>query len=104
MDQRRVKKREEKYKEHEKKVEKDHKDIQSQFSDLKRHLVNITRNDWEALPDAPDLVKKTKRQRVDTYQRYTPVPDSVLNQAKIDAQTATMIDTRSGTASSINGF
>ena len=84
MDGRRKKKREEKFKEQEKKLEKDKKDIQTQFSDLKRQLVNVSRIEWEALPDAPDLVKRTKRQKIDNFQRYTPVPDSVIDQARLD--------------------
>ena len=54
--------------------------------------MNISRSEWEALPDAPDLVKRTKRQKVDNYQRYTPVPDSVINSARLDSQTNSFID------------
>ena len=60
-------------------MQKEKKDIQAQFADVKRQLVNVSRGEWEALPDAPDLVKKTKKQRESqSYQRYTPVPDSVI--------------------------
>ena len=61
MDQRRRNKREQKYKEHQEKLHKEQKDIQSQFSDVKKSLAGISRIEWEALPDAPDLVKRTKR-------------------------------------------
>jgi len=66
MDGRRKKKREEKIKEKEEEIKKEKSakaDYQAQFSDIKRQLANITRNEWESLPDAPDLVKRTKKQR-----------------------------------------
>ena len=61
MDGRRKKKREEKVKQQEEEIKKEKADYQAQFSDLKRHLASVSRNEWEALPDAPDLVKRTKK-------------------------------------------
>ena len=64
MDGRRKKKREEKVKLQEEEIKKEKSskaDYQAQFSDLKRHLASVSRNEWEALPDAPDLVKRTKK-------------------------------------------
>lgn len=65
MDGRRKKKREEKVKQQEEEIKKEKSsnkaDYQAQFSDLKRHLASVSRNEWEALPDAPDLVKRTKK-------------------------------------------
>ena len=71
-------------------------DIQAQFSDLKKHLSGVSRAEWEALPDARDLVKRSKKQREQAQtQRYVPVPDSVINSARIDGQTNTFIDPNS---------
>ena len=38
----------------------------------------MSRQEWEELPDAPDLVKISRKKRNQEYQRYTPVPDSIL--------------------------
>jgi pre-mRNA-processing factor 6 len=61
IDGRRRKKREEKVVEKMKEDEKAKKDYQAQFADLKKQLVNVSREEWESLPDAPDLVKLSKR-------------------------------------------
>jgi len=50
------------------------------FSDQKKELVNVSREEWEALPISQDLVKQSKKKKSDA-QRYTPVPDSVLASA-----------------------
>jgi pre-mRNA-processing factor 6 len=66
MDGRRKKKREEKVKQVQEELKKDKQktaDYQAQFADLKKQLASISRNEWESLPDAPDLVKLSKRQR-----------------------------------------
>jgi pre-mRNA-processing factor 6 len=64
MDGRRKKKREEKMKKQEEEIKKEKSakaDYQAQFSDIKRQLAGVSRNEWESLPDAPDLVKRTKK-------------------------------------------
>ena len=84
--------------------------MQAQFADLKRHLAAVSRAEWESLPDAADLVKRSKKQREQAQtQRYMPVPDSVINSARIDAQSSTYIDptpllTNSGMASTVPGM
>ena len=80
IDGRRRRKREEKFQEHQDKLLKQQSDIRAQFQDLKRNLASVSREDWEVLPEAPDLVKKTKKQRMyDQAARYTPIPDSALS-------------------------
>ncbi len=62
MDSRRKKKREEKLKELEAKINKEKTtktDLTNQFKDLKGHLAGVSRAEWESLPDAPDLVKRS---------------------------------------------
>ena len=65
--------------------------------------MNISRQEWEALPDAPDLVKLSKKQR-DSYKRYTPVPDTLINEARMDSQILTMIEpNNTGMATNMEG-
>ena len=52
--------------------------IKAKFVDAKKRLADVTREDWEALPDAQDLVKQNKKRKLHEKQRDTPVPDSVL--------------------------
>lgn len=60
---------------------------------MKKHLKEVSRAEWEALPDAPDLVKRSKKQReLAQTQRFVPVPDSVINSARIDSQSSTFIE------------
>ena len=47
--------------------------------------MNVSRSEWETLPEAADLVKRSKKQREQAFQRYTPVPDSVIQTARMDA-------------------
>jgi len=81
LDGRRKKKREEKAKELNLKYASEKVDYTAKFSDLKTILKDVSREQWEALPDAQDLVKQNKKKRADS-QRYTPVPDSVLASAR----------------------
>ena len=60
-----------------KKYEQEHTDISSKFKREKRDLADISLEEWECLPDSLDLVKMNKKKRSD-FQRYTPVPESVL--------------------------
>ena len=47
---------------------------------------------WEQLPEAPDLVKISRKKRNQEYQRYTPVPDSILATGTAEGAMATTID------------
>lgn len=58
-------------------------------------MKDISREQWETLPDAPDMVKTSRKKRNQEYQRYTPVPDTILQSTSLDAQggkLATSID------------
>lgn len=48
-----------------------------QFADLKKELCNVTRDQWESLPDAPS--QGSWRQKA---QFWTPTPDNVVSNAK----------------------
>jgi pre-mRNA-processing factor 6 len=68
MDGRRKRRREDKLKQIEEEIKKDSGtlkkgDYQAHFADLKKQLSNVSRNEWESLPDAPDLVKLSQKQR-----------------------------------------
>ena len=96
MDGRRKRKRDEKSKQIEEEIKNDKLkkgDYQAHFADLKKQLAHVSRNEWESLPDAADLVKLSQKQRESAKtQRYMPVPDSVINSARMDTQTTTFID------------
>jgi hypothetical protein len=39
-------------------------DIKNKFIDVKRKLADVSREEWEALPDAQDLVKQNKKRKL----------------------------------------
>ena len=55
--------------------------IQEQFADLKHELASLTEDQWLAIPEPGDLSRRNKHmnQKAD---RFTPVPDSVLQGAR----------------------
>ena len=81
MNGRRARKTEEKAQQLKKTFVDDTSDIKSKFIDVKRKLADVSREEWEALPEAQDLVKQNKKRKLGEKQRYTPVPDSVLGGA-----------------------
>ena len=91
MDGRRKKKREEKARELSLKYAQEQTDVSSRFVDVKKRLAEVSVEDWLSLPEAQDLVKMNRKKRSD-FQRYTPVPDSVLASAASDGQLANSID------------
>ncbi|KAI5954466.1 prp1 [Candida jiufengensis] len=62
--------------------ENDNKELteKTQFSDLKRDLKSLTEDDWLSLPEAGDMTRKNKRQRIldQQSQRLYAVPDQIL--------------------------
>ena len=60
-------------------------DFKKQFQPFKDKLKEVSLEQWESLPDAPDLVKISRKRRNQEYQRYTPVPDSILKEASLNA-------------------
>ena len=51
-----------------------------QFNDLKRQLATLTEAEWELIPEAGDMTRKNKRQRIldQQLQRLYAAPDSIL--------------------------
>ena len=48
-------------------------------------MKDVTQTEWEELPEAPDMAKMSRKRRNQEYQRYTPVPDSILQDASSKA-------------------
>ncbi|KAI0229684.1 U4/U6 x U5 tri-snRNP complex subunit Prp1 [Massospora cicadina] len=91
MDERRRSRREAHEKEQLLKFRKERPKIQQQFADLKRGLEQMTRDDWESIPEVGDIVGKN-RKKVNPKERFTPVPDSILEKIRDNATYAKSID------------
>lgn len=69
------------------KIEKETPKHQEQFADLKRQLANVSRAEWESIPDNVYLGgKKVKA------ERYTPTPDNIIDSARMDGETVNFLD------------
>ena len=88
MDGRRKSRRELKLKETIQKMRKERPTISQQFADVKKDLANLTKDDWENIPDElPDYTVKKKKK-----ERFTPVPDRILEKGLMDSEVDTSID------------
>lgn len=69
--------------------------LQSQFADAKRALATVSEQEWASLPVSGDSRRKAK------FERFTPAPDSLLEQATRETQLRGSISAveGSGTAS-----
>ena len=104
MDGRRKSRRDQKLKERIEKFRNERPTISQQFSDLRKDLGNLSRgkfiqfnlDEWESIPEVNDYTVKKKKQ-----ERYTPVPDRIIEQARNDGEVQKYIDpqTNSGTES-----
>ncbi|EGC29393.1 hypothetical protein DICPUDRAFT_51299 [Dictyostelium purpureum] len=99
MDSRRKKRKDEKEKQRQQEQKSSRPIIQQQLSDLKQDLSTITDDQWSSLPDAGNISRSgTGKKR---YDIYTPVPDSLLERAKAENETysilPTGVDNSSGT-------
>lgn len=73
------------------KIQKEKPSIAQQFSDLKRDLGTVSYDEWESIPDAVDYsIKKIKK------EKYTPVPDSVVEGARRDMDVSNTISVTEG--------
>eukprot|EP01083_Nonionella_stella_P289971 986707_1 len=67
--------------------------IHVQFSEDKRRLAELSADDWENIPEAGDLSRKRQKTSTSTRsEKFTPVPDSILQGSRGAAQQSTMID------------
>ncbi|ORX89923.1 hypothetical protein K493DRAFT_288684 [Basidiobolus meristosporus CBS 931.73] len=91
MDERRRVRREAREKEELKKYRAERPKIQQQFADIKRSLATLSSDEWSNIPEVGDLVGKNRRKQ-NLQERYTPVPDSLLEKAREEHQLVTHLD------------
>eukprot|EP01130_Rhizamoeba_saxonica_P005259 TRINITY_DN210_c0_g1_i2.p1 TRINITY_DN210_c0_g1~~TRINITY_DN210_c0_g1_i2.p1 ORF type:complete len:911 (-),score=270.15 TRINITY_DN210_c0_g1_i2:21-2753(-) len=88
MDSRRKERRESLIKKKVQKLRKERPKIQQQFADLTEDLKNVSYADWDNIPDIGERTYKKKRR----FDRYTPAPDSLLEQARRENTSYNTID------------
>lgn len=71
--------------------------ITEQFADLKRKLVEVTDEEWDAIPDIGDYTIK----RQSRFQSFVPVPDTLLAKAAAEKELETTI--KPGLETPMNG-
>ncbi|KAI8619066.1 PRP1 splicing factor, N-terminal-domain-containing protein [Chytriomyces sp. MP71] len=99
MDERRRARREAREKEELERYRKERPKIQQQFADLKRGLAAVSNEEWAALPEVGDLVRKKGAKKNLRPDRYTPTPDLITVGSGFGA---TASDAASGYATSID--
>ncbi|KAI8923687.1 PRP1 splicing factor, N-terminal-domain-containing protein [Entophlyctis helioformis] len=92
MDERRKSRREAREQEELEKYRRDRPNIQQQFADLKRDLSSLSQDDWAAIPEVGDLVRKKGKKVKTMSDRQTAVPDSILLGAASRLQSANSVD------------
>ncbi|KAK9864076.1 hypothetical protein WJX84_010213, partial [Apatococcus fuscideae] len=97
MDNRRRERRESRLKDEIEKYRIENPKITEQFADIKRKLADISRDEWEGIPDIGDYSMKNKSKRP---QFYSPAPDSLLATAAARNEK----DNSIGVASSLDGL
>jgi pre-mRNA-processing factor 6 len=91
MDERRKARREKREQEELLKYRAERPKIQQQFADLKRNLATMSEDDWFNIPDVGNISGKRSK-KASLKERYTPVPDSLLEKAKQENQMLTQLD------------
>jgi pre-mRNA-processing factor 6 len=94
MDSRRRERRELKFQEEIKKYRQERPKIQQQFSDLKRTLSEVSDDEWLNIPEVGDARNKKQRNASIRPDRFTPLPDTILQGAVASGQTHTALDAR----------
>ncbi|CAH8646873.1 unnamed protein product [Schistosoma margrebowiei] len=90
MDERRREYREKRFREEIEKYRRERPKIQQQFMDLKRDLASVSESEWNALPEVGD--SRNRKQRNPRYERFTPIPDSIIAKGLSDGQTNVSVD------------
>ncbi|KAJ3054561.1 hypothetical protein HK097_001445 [Rhizophlyctis rosea] len=93
MDERRKVRREAREKEELERYRKERPKIQQQFADLKRGLAAVSADEWAAIPEVGDMVRRN-RKKAKLQDKYTAVPDSVLLSASQQTGFDTSLDAR----------
>ncbi|GJQ15786.1 hypothetical protein GpartN1_g7577.t1 [Galdieria partita] len=76
MESRRQRQREERINEELKRYRSENPSLEQQFADLKRGLAQVSEEEWASIPEIGDY--RVKKQKL---EKYTPVPDSVIESA-----------------------
>ncbi|EGF80860.1 hypothetical protein BATDEDRAFT_29905 [Batrachochytrium dendrobatidis JAM81] len=103
MDERRKARREAREREELERYRRERPKIQQQFVDLKRGLATMSEDEWAAIPEVGDMVRKkgASGKKSGLAERYTAVPDSVLLGAASRSQLVQSIDASGNGAASV---
>ena len=85
MDCRRKRRREEKMKEELKKLREERPTIATQFADLKRHLKDVSYEEWAGIPEVGERTGKKVRK-----DKYVPMPDKIIEEARKEEQVSSI--------------
>eukprot|EP00871_Galdieria_phlegrea_P002713 jgi/Galph1/3442/GphlegSOOS_G2112.1 len=77
MESRRQRQREERINEELKRYRSENPSLEQQFADLKQSLSKISESEWAAIPEIGDY--RVKKQKL---EKFTPIPDSVIESAR----------------------
>lgn len=61
---------------------------------LQRALSKVSEDEWNSIPEVGDVRNKKQRNAALRPDRYTPVPDSILERAAISISTHTTLDAK----------
>ena len=61
--------------------------IHNRFSDVKRQLSSISEAEWAAIPESMDVSRRNAlvKQKDNSREKFTPLPDSIINSSAIAA-------------------
>ena len=93
MDERRKSRREARVEEQMEKYRAVRPKLQHQFTDLKRDLSYVTDEEWDALPE-PGEHRKHRAAEKRNERFFTPMPDSLLEKARMKNEVHTSLDTK----------
>lgn len=66
--------------------------IQQQFEDLKRSMKDVTEEEWMNIPEVGDYRAKKMKKAPSAKERYTPVPDSIIEHSMRGTEYVTSLD------------
>lgn len=92
MDEKRKERREKRLRMELENFRKEVPKVQHIFSDITRALSSVTAEEWANIPEVGDV--RNKSQRNPRAEKFTPVPDSVLNKNRHFGETSTAVDLR----------
>eukprot|EP00455_Lapot_gusevi_P044895 TRINITY_DN5682_c0_g1_i2.p1 TRINITY_DN5682_c0_g1~~TRINITY_DN5682_c0_g1_i2.p1 ORF type:complete len:977 (+),score=316.05 TRINITY_DN5682_c0_g1_i2:61-2931(+) len=103
MDSRRKARREELQKKILADTNKRFPNIREQFADVTRDLASLSQADWENIPEPGDYSKQNKRINL-RQDRFTPVPDSLIESARLNVAHTATADPLTGLTTPLSGM